>query len=81
MIEEIITYIQEAIASRNIVAWLIILVLFFVIFKILKSLGKTFVVLLLIGLAVFALSRVFPDLVTPITEFIQGSWMNSNRQL
>ena len=68
-------FIQEAIASRNIVAWIILLILLILFIKILKSAGKGIVMLLIFAGVVFFLSRMFPDLLAPVIDFVQGGWM------
>jgi hypothetical protein len=68
-------FIQEAIASRNIVAWIILLILLILFIKILKSAGKGIVMLLIFAGVVFLLSRMFPDLLAPVIDFVQGGWM------
>lgn len=68
-------YIQEAIASRDLVVWAILLVLLLIVVKILKSLGTGFFILLiLIGIG-FALAQVFPGFVEPIVEWVKGGWL------
>ena len=41
-------FLQEAIASRNIVVWIIFLVIFIIFIKVLKSAGKGILFLLII---------------------------------
>lgn len=70
-------YIQEAIASRDLVAWVILILLVLIVIKILKSLGTGFVlVLLLLGLGLI-LAQVFPDFIQPAVDFVGGGWLGN----
>jgi membrane-bound ClpP family serine protease len=73
-------FIQEAIASRNIVAWIILVVLLIVIIKILQTAGKGLVILLIALGIVLIIAKVFPGLIAPIVDFVQGGWMGSRIQ-
>ncbi|HBR93614.1 hypothetical protein QEH52_05055 [Coraliomargarita sp. SDUM461003] len=73
-------FLQEAIASRNIVVWVILVVLLLLIIKLLKAAGKG-LVMLLIGLAVvFILAKLFPNLMSPMVDFIQGGWLGTSAE-
>jgi hypothetical protein len=72
-------FLQEAIASRNIVVWIILVVLLIVFIKILKSAGKGFVLLLIFVGIVLLLAMVFPGLLAPITDFVRGGWLGDQR--
>jgi len=69
--------IKEALLSGNVVAWVIALVAFIVIIKVLKSLGKSIFIMAGLILAVFLVTKFFPGLAEPISDFIGGSWMKS----
>ena len=69
--------IKEALLSGNVVAWVIALVAFIVIIKVLKSLGKSIFIMAGLILAVFLVTKFFPGLAEPISDFIGGSWMES----
>lgn len=72
-------FLQEAIASRNIVVWIILVVILIIFIKILKSAGKA-VVLLIIFIGIVALlAKVFPGLLEPVIDFVRGGWLGDSR--
>ena len=68
-------FLQEAIASRNIVFWIILLVLLILIFKILKSVGKCILKLTIIIGIVALLVKFFPGLFEPLIDFARDAWL------
>lgn len=72
-------FLQEAIASRNIVVWIILIVLLILFIKLLKSAGKGFVLLLILIGVFFILAKVFPGLLDPIVDFVRGGWLGEQR--
>ena len=68
-------YLQEAIASRNIVFWIILVVLLILLFKILKSLGKCIIKLIIIIGIVALLVKFFPGLFEPMIDFVRNAWL------
>ena len=67
--------LKEALLSRNIVAWAIVIVLFVLFLKLLQSAGKGLVLFLLIlGLGA-VLYRYFPGVIQPLVDFVQGGWL------
>lgn len=69
-------FIQEAIASRNVLVWIILVLLCIIFIKVLKSFGKVFF-LLILGLGViFLLNKVSPGLFDPLIEFVGGGWLS-----
>lgn len=68
-------YIQEAIASRDLVAWVLLILLVLIVIKILKSLGPGFVLLLILIGVGFMLAQVFPGFIQPAIDFVRGGWM------
>ena len=68
-------YLQEAIASRNIVFWIILVVLLILLFKILKSVGKFILKLILIIGIVALLVKFFPGLLEPLIDFVRDAWL------
>lgn len=72
-------FIQEAIASRNIVAWVIIIVVLIIFIKVLKSAGKGFVLLLICVGVFFLLAKIFPDFLAPLVDFVKGGWLGEHR--
>ncbi len=71
--------LQEALASRNIVAWIILVILLVVFLKILKSAGKGFFLLLIFFGVVALLAKVFPDFLAPAIDFVRGGWLGDQR--
>lgn len=72
-------FIEEAIASRNVVVWAILLVLLIVLIKVLKSASKGLIIILLVIGVGFLASQVFPDLFAPAIDFVRGGWLGDNR--
>ncbi|MEC8209996.1 MAG: hypothetical protein VX051_06010 [Verrucomicrobiota bacterium] len=68
-------FLQEAIASRNIVFWIILVVLLILLFKILKSLGKCILKLTIITGIVALLVKFFPGLFEPLIDFVRDAWL------
>ena len=68
-------FLQEAIASRNIVFWIILAVLLFLLFKILKSVGKCILKLTIIIGIVALLVKFFPGLFEPLIDFARDAWL------
>jgi hypothetical protein len=72
-------FLEEAIASRNIVIWIILVVLLILFIKFLKSVGKGFIILMLLVGVAFFIGKVFPGLVAPILDFVKGGWLGDSR--
>ena len=72
-------FLQEAIASRNIVVWVILLILLILFIKILKSAGKGIVLLLIVAGLVLLFGQMFPDLAAPLVDFVRGGWLGEHR--
>ena len=68
-------FLQEAIASRNIVFWIILVVLLILLFKILKSVGKYILKLIIIIVIVALLVKFFPGLLEPMIDFVRDAWL------
>ena len=67
--------LQEAIASRNIVFWIILVILLILLFKILKSVGKCILRLIIIIGIVALLVKFFPGLFEPLIDFARDAWL------
>ena len=67
-------FLQEAIASRNIVFWIILVVLLILLIKILKSVGKCILKLIIIIGIVALLTNFFPGLFEPLIDFVRDAW-------
>ena len=68
-------FLQEVIASRNIVFWVILVVLLILLFKILKSVGKCILKLIIIIGIVALLVKFFPGLFEPTIDFVRDAWL------
>ena len=68
-------FLKEAIASRNIVFWIILAVLLILLFKILKSVGKCITKLIIIIGIVALLVKFFPGLFEPLVDFVRNAWL------
>lgn len=71
--------LKEALLSRNIIAWVILLVLFVLCLKLLKSAGKGLVIFIVILILSFILAKFFPDAVAPLVDFLKGGWLGEER--
>ena len=69
-------FLQEAIASRNIVFWIILAVLLILLIKILKSVGKCILRLIIIIGIVALLVKFFPGLFEPLVDFVRDAWLD-----
>ena len=69
-------FLQEAIASRNIVFWIILAVLLILLIKILKSVGKCILRLIIIIGIVVLLVKFFPGLFEPLIDFVRDAWFD-----
>ena len=68
-------FLQEAIASRNIVFWIILVVLLILLFKILKTVGKCILRLIIIIGIIALLVKFFPGLFEPLIDFARDAWL------
>lgn len=69
-------FLQEAIASRNIVFWIILVVLLVLLIKILKTVGKCILRLIIIIGIVTLLVKFFPGLFEPLVDFVRDAWLD-----
>jgi hypothetical protein len=72
-------FLQEAIASRNIVAWVILIILLIIFIKLLKSMGKGLFLFIAFCAGVFIISKYFPGIAEPIADFVRGGWLGDQR--
>ncbi len=71
--------LKQALLSRNIIAWAIIIVLFILLLKLLKSAGKGLVICLGVLLLGVVLYQFFPGVIAPMVDFVRGGWLGDNR--
>ena len=67
-------YLQEAIASRNVVFWIILIVLLVLLFKFLKSMGKCILKLIIIIGILALIVKFFPEPFDPLIDFVREAW-------
>jgi len=70
--------LKDALLSRNIIAWMMLLLVIVLFLKLLQTASKGLVLGVGLLILVFLLFRFFPDLVAPLVEFVQGSWLGEN---
>jgi len=70
--------IVEALKSGNIVAWAIVVVLVVLFLKLLQSVGRGMVVILMILAIGAVLYNFFPGVVAPLVDFVKGGWLRDN---
>ena len=68
-------FLKEAIASRNIVFWIILVVLLILLFKFFKIVGKCILRLIIIIGIVALLVKFFPGLFEPLIDFVSDAWL------
>jgi len=71
--------IKELIISGNLIGWAILIVLFILFVKLLKSAGKGILLFGAFCLGVFLIAKFFPGIAEPIAEFIRGGWLGDQR--
>lgn len=65
--------------SRNIIAWVIVLVVFVLCLKFLKNAGKGIIIFIGIMLLCAILAKYFPGVVAPLVDFVKGGWLGEHR--
>lgn len=71
----IMEFLQETLASRNIVAWVILIILLILFIKLLKSMGKGLILFAVFCAGVFVVAKYFPGIAEPIADFVRGGWL------
>jgi hypothetical protein len=71
--------LKEALMSRNIIAWVIVLVVFVLCLKFLKNAGKGIIIFIGIMLLCAILAKYFPGVVAPLVDFVKGGWLGEHR--
>ena len=71
-------FFQENTLIYNITAGIIVLVLFLLVLKLIKSVGKTVLILVGVGIVGYGIMKFYPEVAEPVIEFVNGGWMNSN---
>jgi hypothetical protein len=70
--------LQEALMSRNILAWGIVILLVVLVLRLLKSVTKGFMILVGIFILIFMIQKFFPGVAAPMLDFVQGGWLEGN---
>lgn len=68
---------MESLVNRDVVAWVIVAVVLIIGLKLLKSAGKGFFIFLCIIGLVILVGRIFPGVMQPFVDFVQGGWLQS----
>ncbi|MEM7792098.1 MAG: hypothetical protein AAF546_11905 [Verrucomicrobiota bacterium] len=68
--------LKEALTSGSFLAWIIVIVLIVLFFKLLQSAGKGLMIFLAIVVLSLVLYKFFPGMVQPLVDFVGGSWMD-----
>lgn len=71
--------LREALASRNIVVWIILIVVFVLFLKFLKNAGKFFIMLVLLIIIALILHKFAPGVIDPVIDFVKGGWLGDQR--
>ncbi|CAA6676963.1 Unannotated [Lentimonas sp. CC4] len=71
--------LKQALMSQNILAWVIVIVLFVLCLKFIKSAGKGILIFIGIMILCAILGKYFPGFVAPMVDFVQGGWLGENR--
>lgn len=71
--------LKEALMSRNILAWGIVILLVVLVLRLLKSATQGFVILVVIFALLFVLYRFFPGVSAPLVDFVKGGWLGDQR--
>lgn len=71
--------LKEALMSRNIVVWIIFVVVLVMVLKFLKTASKWFIILLLVIVMGFVLHKVSPGVIDPLIDFVRGGWLGEHR--
>jgi hypothetical protein len=71
--------LKEVLMSRNIIAWVIILVLFVLCLKLIKSAGKGIVIFICMIILCVILAKFFPGIVAPLVDFVNGGWLGNDQ--
>ena len=71
--------LKEALMSQNIIAWVIVLVVFVLCLKFIKSAGKGIIIFIGILILCAILAKYFPGVVAPLVDFVNGGWLGEHR--
>ncbi|MGJ8653989.1 MAG: hypothetical protein ACSHX8_12005 [Opitutaceae bacterium] len=71
--------LREALMSKNIIVWIVLVIILVVALKLLKNAGKFFVVLLALIVVGFILNYFSPGILDPMIDFVRGGWLGEHR--
>lgn len=63
-------FLQENTLLYNIAAGVVVLVLFFLIWKLIKSVSKTVLIIIGIVIVLYGIVRFFPEVASPAIDFL-----------
>ena len=67
--------LKDALLSRNIMAWAILLLVIVLFLKLLQTASKGLVLVVGLLILVFLLFRFFPEVAGPLVDWVRGSWL------
>ena len=67
--------LMNALVDRNIIAWVIMVLVLVLFIKLLKSAGKGLMLLIALCALIFILFKFVPGVMAPFGDFLGGSWM------
>jgi hypothetical protein len=67
--------LKEALLSRNIIAWGMLLVVMVLFLKLLQTASKGLVLGVGLLILVFLLFRYFPEVVGPLVDWVRDNWL------
>jgi hypothetical protein len=73
--------LKEALVSRNILAWAVIILIVVLVLRLLKSATKGFLLLVGAFILILMIQKFFPGFAAPITDFIKAGWFGDQRYI
>jgi accessory gene regulator protein AgrB len=71
--------LTEALQSRNIFVWIVLIFVLVLFLKFLKSAGKFFMILVFVAVIGLILHKFAPGVLDPIVDFVKGGWLGDQR--
>jgi hypothetical protein len=67
--------LKDALLSRNIIAWAMLLLVVVLFLKLLQTASKGLVLGVGVSILVFLLFRYFPEVVGPMVDWVRDNWL------
>ncbi|HAV14508.1 MAG TPA: hypothetical protein DCX06_13610 [Opitutae bacterium] len=71
--------LKEMILSKNIIVWIVMILIVVLFLKFLKNAGKIALILVVLLIAGFIINAVAPGVLDPLVDFVRGGWLGENR--